>query len=101
MQLLLLLLIPPLAACPACRQGTLGALGLQQVQPWQLGAGAGVAALLAFSAWRERRTLRRAGRRAAATAAGGLAELGRMALGLSGPVNAMAAVPHASHLGGR
>jgi hypothetical protein len=76
-------------------QGALSALNLEGAGPGQVAAGAGAAALVAYSLWRERRAVKGAARRAAAAAAAALMQTGGMAFGLV--PNPMAAAPRAQY----
>jgi hypothetical protein len=86
----------PPAPPPRPQQDALAALGLQNMPRWQLAGGAAAGALVAFSLYRERRTLRRGGARVAAGAAAALSQLAGLALGGAGP-SAMAAAPRAAY----
>lgn len=80
-------------------QSALSALNLEGATPGQVAAGAGAAALVAYSLWRERRAVKAAGRRAARAAAAALAQTAGMAFGFAagGAPNPMAAAPRAQY----
>ena len=67
---------------------------MQDVPPWELATGAAAAVLLGYGLYRHRRRVKRT----AADFVTGVAQTAQMAVGLSGPVNPMAAVPGIGHL---
>lgn len=73
-------------------QGTLEALNLNGLEPWEIAGAAGLAVLLSYGVYRRRKDIRRA----AAGLATGLAQTAQMAVGLT--VNPMAAVPGTGHM---
>jgi hypothetical protein len=80
--------------CAETRQGALGVLHLQDVPPWELAGGAGLAVLVSYSLYRERRNLKRA----AASLASSVAQTAGMALGGLRSLNAMGAAPGTGHV---
>jgi hypothetical protein len=82
--------LPPVASPAHPRvQDTVQLLHMDAVEPWQVAAGGTVAAVVAYALYRERRGIRRGLRRAA----GGLAGVAGMVLGVT--PNPMAAAPSA------
>jgi hypothetical protein len=74
-------------------QGTLYALHLQDLQPYEVVGGAALAGLVGYSVYRERRAIKKA----AADLAAGVFQTAQMALGFT-VVNPMGAVPGTQHM---